>query len=356
LPSGTRPHGCQRSRGSGSTRLALRATLGAGEAALIEVDRLECTFGDLVAVAGVSFSVGAGEIFGFLGPNGAGKSTTIKMLSTLLRPTGGRASVAGHDVVHDPAAVRRALGILFQDSALDDRLTARENLRVHCAIYGVPRRERAARIDELLDWIELAPRADDLVRTFSGGMRRRLEVARALLHRPRVLFLDEPTTGLDPQTRRALWDTLHALRAETKLTIFMTTHYMEEAERCDRVAIIDHGALVAEGTPAELRQRAGHERVVVTTADDARAAAELRVRFGVAPEPTLEGLEFQVPDGAAFLPRLSGFPIEIRSLLLRKPTLEDAFLALTGRAIRPEEAEARDVLRAMVRKRGRLRG
>jgi len=323
---------------------------------VIEVAGLERRFGDLVAVGGVSFQVGEGEIFGFLGPNGAGKSTTIKMLSTLLLPTAGSARVAGHDVVAEAPAVRRALGLLFQDSAVDDRLTGRENLDVHCMIYGVPRRERAARIEKSLDWIGLRAQADDLVRTFSGGMRRRLEVARALLHRPRVLFLDEPTTGLDPQTRRVLWDKLRALRASDQVTIFMTTHYMDEAEQCDRVAIIDHGRLVAEGTPAELRHRAGTERVTLATVDDVRAAAELAARFGVDPQPTEQGLEFAVEDADAFLPRLAGFPVEMRNLSLRKPTLEDAFLALTGHAIRPDEAAARDQIRRMVKMRGRLRG
>lgn len=319
----------------------------------VEVDRVVRRFGELTAVDEISFSVGAGEIFGFLGPNGAGKSTTIKILCTLLAPSSGHARVAGHDVVSEAAQVRRSLGLLFQDPSVDDRLTARENLRVHCMIYGVPRAERRARIDDALAWIGLLDEADQRVRTFSGGMRRRLEVARALLHRPRIIFLDEPTTGLDPQTRRSMWARLHELRERDHLTIFLTTHYMDEAEHCDRLAIIDHGKLIAEGTPAELKRRVGQDRVSLRTVDDARAADELRTRLGYAPQVTESGLEFAVPSGEKLLAELAGFPVELRSLSVQKPTLEDAFIALTGHSIRPDEASSRDVLRRMVRMRRR---
>jgi len=322
-------------------------------AAAIEVEGLVRRFGELAAVDGVSFVVPSGQIFGFLGPNGAGKSTTIKILCTLLPPSAGRARVAGHDVVAAPGLVRRSLGLLFQDPSVDDRLTGRENLKIHCMIYGVPRVERRARIDDALEWIGLSAEANQRVRKFSGGMRRRLEVARALLHRPRILFLDEPTTGLDPQTRRALWDRLHELREREQLTIFLTTHYMDEAENCDRLAIIDHGKLVAEGSPEELRGRAGEERVTLSTADDARAAQELRARFGLEPQVTDRGLEFPVSKGEEFLAKLAGFPVELQRLSLQKPTLEDAFIALTGHSIRPDEASSRDVLRRMVRMRRR---
>jgi ABC-2 type transport system ATP-binding protein len=326
--------------------------LSVGEPA-VEVEKLVRRFGDLTAVEDVSFSVPTGQIFGLLGPNGAGKSTTIKILCTLLQPSAGTARVAGHDVVAAPAAVRRCLGLIFQDPAVDDRLTARENLKIHCMIYGVPRGERRARMDEALAWIDLTAEADQRVRTFSGGMRRRLEVARALLHRPRVLFLDEPTSGLDPQTRRAMWDRLHELRQREQLTIFLTTHYMEEAENCDRLAIIDHGKLIAEGSPEELKRRAGEERVTLATADDAKAAQELRAHFAVEPQITDRGLEFAVSHGEEFLARLGHFPVELRRLSLQKPTLEDAFITLTGHSIRPDEASSRDVLRRMVRMRRR---
>jgi len=322
-------------------------------AAAIEVEGLVRRFGDLTAVDGVSFAVPRGQIFGFLGPNGAGKSTTIKILCTLLEPSEGRARVAGYDVRTAPSRVRRSLGILFQDPSVDDRLTARENLWVHCMIYGVPRGVRRARIEEALAWIGLAGEADQRVRTFSGGMRRRLEVARALLHEPPILILDEPTTGLDPQTRRTLWDRLRELRERERLTIFLTTHYMDEAEHCDRVAILDHGVLIAEGTPEELRRRAGEERVTLSTADDARAARELATRFGIEPLPTERGLEFAVSGAEELLAKLAGFPVQLQRLSLARPTLEDAFLALTGHTIRPDEASSRDVLRRLVKMRRR---
>jgi ABC-2 type transport system ATP-binding protein len=323
------------------------------QGAAVEVEGVVRRFDGVTAVDGISFSVRAGEIFGFLGPNGAGKSTTIKILCTLLPPSSGHARVAGYDVVAEPAKVRRSLGLLFQDPSVDDRLTARENLRVHCMIYGVPRAERKSRIEDALIWIGLRDEADQRVRTFSGGMRRRLEVARALLHRPRIIFLDEPTTGLDPQTRRSMWARLHELRERDHLTIFLTTHYMDEAENCDRLAIIDHGKLIAEGSPDDLKQRAGQERVTLSTVDDARAAEELRGRLGYEPQQTERGLEFAVRSGEKLLAELAGFPVELRRLNLHKPTLEDAFIALTGRSIRPDEAGARDVLRRMVRMRRR---
>ena len=323
--------------------------------AAIEVEGLTRRFGETVAVDGISFRVSAGDVFGFLGPNGAGKSTTVKMLCTLLAPSGGRARVAGHDVATAAREVRRELGLLFQDPSVDGRLTARENLQLHAVMYGVPRRQRTRRIAEALDWVELSAQADQRVVTFSGGMRRRLELARALLHRPRILFLDEPTVGLDPQTRRSLWERLLALRRAEGTTIFMTTHYLEEAENCDRLAVIDHGRIVAEGTPDALREGAGEHRVALSTADDAAAEAELARRLGAPPQRTDRGLEFAAGSGEQALAALAAFPVEIRSFAVSKPTLEDAFVALTGHGIRPEEASARDVLRGAVRRLGRLR-
>ncbi len=217
----------------------------------IDARSLGRRYGDVAAVADVSFTVGRGEFFALLGPNGAGKTTTVHMLTTLVVPTTGRASVMGHDVVAAPAEVRNTLGMVFQEPALDDRLTARENLEIHAVLYGVPRRERAQRVVRALEWATLTEAAGRRVRTFSGGMKRRLELARALMHDPSVLFLDEPTLGLDPQGRRHLWERLEALRREG-MTVLMTTHYLHEAEACDRVAIIDDGRVVALGKPADL--------------------------------------------------------------------------------------------------------
>lgn len=217
----------------------------------IEARSLGRRYGDVAAVADVSFTVGRGEFFALLGPNGAGKTTTVHMLTTLVLPTSGAASVLGHDVLREPDAVRRALGMVFQDPALDDRLTARENLEIHAVLYGVPARERAERVERALEWATLRDAAQRRVRTFSGGMKRRLELARALMHDPGVLFLDEPTLGLDPQGRRHLWERLEALRRDG-MTVLMTTHYLHEAEACDRVAIVDAGRIVALGAPADL--------------------------------------------------------------------------------------------------------
>ncbi len=228
----------------------------------------------------LSFTVAPGEIFGFLGPNGAGKSTTIKMLCTLLRPTSGSASVNGYDVVREPSRVRASLGIIFQEYSLDDRITAEENLRFHCMIYHVPRRERAERIRRMLEMVDLTDRASDRVRTFSGGMRRRLEIARGLLHQPAVLFLDEPTVGLDPQTRQTIWEHIHALRRQEGITVFMTTHYLDEAEHCDRIGIMDHARLVALDSPVALKAASGGDVVWLRTADNAEASRFARPIVG----------------------------------------------------------------------------
>jgi ABC-2 type transport system ATP-binding protein len=249
----------------------------------VEAENLVRVFGRVTAVAGVSFDVRQGEFFALLGPNGAGKTTTLQMLSTLLRPTSGTARIFGADVVRQPAAVRLGLGMVFQEPALDDRLTAPENLRIHAALYRIPRAEVAERVREALAWGELTEVASRTLRSFSGGMKRRLELARALMHRPRLLFLDEPTLGLDPQGRRHLWDRIEQLR-DQGLTVLMTTHYLQEAEACDRVGIIDDGRLIALGTPSDLKA------------------------------------------GAAGGPQA---------------TLEDVFIELTGRQLRDEQAGAR---------------
>jgi ABC-2 type transport system ATP-binding protein len=226
--------------------------------AMIHVTNLTKTFGDLKAVDGVSFDVQAGEIFAFLGPNGAGKTTTIQMLTTLLRPSGGQIRLDGLDPVVSPLEVRKRFGIVFQDSSLDQELTAWENLDTHGVLYHVPRRVRTERIKTLLTLFELWDRRDAFVKTFSGGMRRRLEIARGFLHTPKILFLDEPTLGLDPQSRNQLWTHVRYLNETEKVTVFLTTHYMDEADRvAQRVAIIDHGRIVAQGTSSELQAQTG---------------------------------------------------------------------------------------------------
>src|SRR5215213_5399732 len=272
----------------------------------IRVQDLQKRFGEVEAVRGVDFEVHAGETFGFLGPNGAGKSTTINMLCTLLRPTGGRAEVAGYDVVAQRDDVRREIGLVFQDMTLDTYLSAAQNLRFHGQLYGVPSDRLETRMRQVLELVGLWDRRDKDVSTFSGGMKRRLEIARGLLHSPRVLFLDEPTVGLDPQTRASIWEYLDELRRQENLTIFLTTHYMDEAEHCDRIAIMDAGAIVALDTPQALKASIGTDRIRLITADDSAAAAAIANRFGLEVTETADGLVLQVADGEAFVPRLLG--------------------------------------------------
>lgn len=301
----------------------------------VAVRGLRKHYGTAKAVDGLDFDVAEGEVFGFLGPNGAGKSTTINMLCTLLAPTDGTAMVSGCDVVADQDAVRRAIGLVFQDSVLDGYLTAVQNLRFHADLYGIPRGLVRGRVDEVLDMVGLTERGYDTVATFSGGMKRRLEIARGLLHRPRVLFLDEPTAGLDPQSRRAIWDYVTELRDVAGITVFMTTHYLEEAEYCDRIAIIDHGALVVTGTPDTLKSGIGQDTVRLSTDDERDVADALRDRFGVVAELVDGEVVFTVPDGAWFVPRLlAEVPVAVTSVSVRRPSLDDVFLSHTGTTIR----------------------
>ncbi len=324
--------------------------------AAIEVRDLVRTFGEFTAVDHLNFTVPHGEIFGFLGPNGAGKSTTIKMLCTLLRPTSGVATVNGFDVARQPNEVRASIGIIFQDFSLDERITAEENLRFHCMIYHVPRAERPQRIAQVLEMVDLADRANDKVGAFSGGMKRRLEIARGLLHHPAVLFLDEPTVGLDPQTRERLWEQIHILRKQQAMTVFMTTHYMDEAENCDRIGIIDHAKLIALDTPQELKARIGGDVVRLGVAEPDLAAAHEFLQQGRQIAATTDGhiLRFEVDHADRFVPELlQAMPMPVSSLEIAKPTLNDVFLQLTGRAIREEGAGSNDKLRAQLRRRGR---
>jgi ABC-2 type transport system ATP-binding protein len=310
-----------------------------GRRPAIEVRGLTKRFGDFVAVDGIDFDVAQGEVFAFLGPNGAGKSTTINVLCTLARPTSGRVSVAGFDVALRPKAVRRNLGLVFQEQTLDDQLTARENLRFHAVLYRVPRGEVEARIARVLDLVDLADRRDDLVSEFSGGMARRLEIARALLHVPRVLFLDEPTLGLDPQTRALMWEDVLRLREEAGITIFLTTHYMEEAEYADRIAIIDHGAIVALDTPSALKAAIGADTVDLRTADDGAAAVALE-RSGYRVQRGEEGVRVFIEHGESAIAALVvGAGVPVQHVHVHRPTLDDVFLHFTGRGIRESHGD-----------------
>lgn len=314
----------------------------------IEVVDLTKSFADTRAVAGISFSVAPGEVFAFLGPNGAGKSTTISMLCTLARPTSGQALVAGFDVMSDPNAVRHRIGLVFQEQTLDDQLTAEENLRFHAVLYGVPRAERASRIQRVLDLVKLGDRGGDLVSNYSGGMARRLEIARGMLHTPAVLFLDEPTIGLDPQTRALMWDDVSTMRREEGVTIFLTTHYLDEAEIADRIAIIDHGSIVALGTPEELKAIIGADTVALQTGDNDRAVVAL-VAAGFHAERVSEGVRVFTPNGEGLVPRLlEVIGGGVSSVHVHRPTLDDVFLHFTGREIREDEGDAKGT-RSMAR-------
>jgi ABC-2 type transport system ATP-binding protein len=317
---------------------------------IIEVRELVKRFGEFEAVRGVTFSVAAGEIFGFLGPNGAGKTTTIKMLATLLRPTSGRAALAGYDVVERPADVRRAMGIVFQDPSLDNRLTAEQNLRFHAMLYDVPAADVERRLDEVLGMVELSDRRRALVATYSGGMKRRLEIARGLLHQPAVLFLDEPTLGLDLQTRNHIWEYVVGLRRREGVTVFMTTHYIEESEHCDRIAVIDGGRIVALDTPEALRRQVGGDVITITSPDAAALAREIVSRFGGDPRAMDGRVVIEQERGTEFVPRVAAaFPSLVTAVAVKRPTLDDVFLKLTGHAIRDESASATDQLRTMAR-------
>ena len=295
------------------------------------------------AVRGIDLAVAPGEAFGFLGPNGAGKSTTLNILCTLTAPDAGTARVAGFDVVHERDDVRRHIGLVFQESTLDGYLSAEQNLRFHAELYGMPRASIADRIRHLMQMVGLWERREALVRTYSGGMKRRLEIARALLHSPRVLFLDEPTIGLDPQTRSAIWAHLNALRQREAITIFMTTHYMEEAENCDRIAVVDAGRIVALGAPHLMKAAIGHDRICISTGDDGAAIDALKVRFGLDAAVRDGAVTFAVPEGERFVPRLfAELGVAIRSVSVARPTLDDVFMAHTGTTIRDAGASIRE--------------
>ena len=307
--------------------------------AMIEVENLTRKFGDLTAVDSISLKVEKGEIFGLLGPNGAGKTTTINMLVTLLTPTAGTAKVNGFDIRTQPAKVRQSVGIVFQDPSLDTILTGRENLELHARLYSVPKETRVKRIEEMLGLMDLRDRADNVVKHYSGGMRRRLELARGLLHRPAVLFLDEPTLGLDPQTRELTWRYIKTMAQQEQTTIVLTTHYMEEAENvCDRIGIIDHGKIVALDTPENLKEGLGGDLVCIKIKDP-----DLSVLKGlsyVKKAETQDGwLGLTVENAPVHLPQLLSLFKNVEAVEVRIPTLNDVFLRFTGRAIREEEGD-----------------
>jgi ABC-2 type transport system ATP-binding protein len=317
----------------------------------ISVEGLVKRYGEIEAVRGIDFAVAAGETFGFLGPNGAGKSTTINILCTLVRPSAGVAFVAGHDVVGERDQVRRNIGLVFQDTTLDGYLTAEQNLRLHAELYGMPRAAVSERLQQVMEMVGLWERRASLVGTFSGGMKRRLEIARGLLHSPRVLFLDEPTVGLDPQTRSSIWTYISELKRDEAITIFLTTHYMDEAEYCDRIAIMDRGTIVALDTPEALKANVGKDRVQIQTGDDDAAIAALNERFGIDAVLAEGAVTFGVSEGEQFVPRLFaelGQPI--RSVNVSRPSLDDVFMSYTGTTIRDaEESGLTDMRRNMAR-------
>jgi ABC-2 type transport system ATP-binding protein len=315
----------------------------------ITVRGLVKRYGEIEAVRGIDLDVTAGETFGFLGPNGAGKSTTISMLCTLVKPDGGSARVAGHNVVSERNAVRQSIGLVFQDPTLDGYLTAEQNLRFHAELYGVPKAVVPERMRQVLEMVGLWERRKSLVSTFSGGMKRRLEIARGLLHAPRVLFLDEPTVGLDPQTRSSIWRYIEELKAAERITIFLTTHYMDEAEHCDRIAIIDRGELIALDTPEALKASVGKDRVQLQVDDDDAAIAALRERFGLEATIAEGAVTVAVEAGEQFVPRLfAELGVPIRGVSVARPSLDDVFMSYTGSTIRDAEAERVDPMAVMM--------
>jgi len=321
-----------------------------GAAPAVSVNGLVKRYGEVEAVRGIDLEVHAGETFGFLGPNGAGKSTTINMLCTLVRPSAGSASVAGHDVVTERDEVRRNIGLVFQDTTLDGYLTAEQNLALHAELYGVSRDVVAQRLRQVMEMVGLWERRSSLVNTFSGGMKRRLEIARGLLHSPRVLFLDEPTVGLDPQTRSSIWGYIRELKTREDITIFLTTHYMDEAEHCDRIAIIDQGRIIVLDTPEALKASVGKDRVQIKTDDEDAAIAALSERFGIEAVLAEGEVTFGVPEGEQFVPRLFaelGRPIH--SISVSRPSLDDVFMSYTGTTIRDAESSENDTRRNVAR-------
>jgi ABC-2 type transport system ATP-binding protein len=322
---------------------------------VVETFNLTKEFDGLKAVNNLNIQINQGEIFGLLGPNGAGKTTLISMLCTILKPSSGTAKVNGFDIIKQKSEVRKSIGIVFQDPSLDDRLTGRENLEMHAGLYDVPKSEREKRINEVLEIVTLSDRAKEIVRNYSGGMKRRLEIARGLIHYPKILFLDEPTLGLDPQTRDHIWEYIKKLAEREKITIIVTTHYMEEADvLCDRVAIMDYGQIKVLDTPDNLKESLEGD-IVTIEVDDTKNIENKIKNFDTVKKVhvTDNSIHITVKDGERFAPKILDFVkkdgVKVNSINIRKPSLGDVFLHYTGREIREEAASEKDRMRSRVR-------
>ncbi len=316
---------------------------------IIKTDHLTKIFKDLTAVNSISFTVKKGEIFGFLGPNGAGKTTTIKMLTTLLHPTKGSAKIAGHDIIHDRDEVRKSIGVVFQEPALDTELTGEENLDFHARMYGIAKKRREERIKDVLELVDLTDKKDVYVKNYSGGMKRRLEIARGLMHSPKVLFLDEPTLGLDAQTRQAIWKYIKKMNKEEKTTIFLTTHYMDEADNlCKKVGIIDHGKILVNDTIQNLKKSIGNDVITLSSTHNQKLIHELKQKEWVKKTETYDHhVTLGVEQGDEKIPIIielaQKLDIKIKSISVRQPTLDDVFISYTGRTIRDEETKNNEI-------------
>lgn len=298
---------------------------------IVSINNLSFLYGSRKALANVSFAVEEGQIFGVLGPNGGGKSTMFRILATMLAPSEGTANIAGYDIVRQPAEVRRRIGVVFQSQSLDKKLTVAENLRAQARLYGLSGAALARRMGEVMDRLGLEPRRNDVVETLSGGLKRRVEIAKGLLHRPLVLLMDEPSTGLDPAARRELWQYVEELRDEQGITVLLTTHILDEADRCDRLVLLHEGRLVTEGTPAELKSRIGGDVIEIEVDDAERMAERIESRLGVNATAVNGSLRIEIDNGHRFITEVvEAFPGAIHSVALHKPTLEDVFLDETG--------------------------
>jgi len=324
---------------------------------IIETFKLTRSFNGLTAVDNLDISVESGEIFGLLGPNGAGKTTTISMLCTILKPSSGTAKVNGFDIVKEAMQVRKSIGIVFQDPSIDDRMTGRENLFMHANLYGVPVSEQKSRIESVLKLVELEDRANDLMRTYSGGMRRRLELARGLIHYPKLLFLDEPTLGLDPQTRDHVWKYIRELKEAHDITVVLTTHYMDEADRLsDRIAIMDYGKIIALDTPSELKETLEGDVIIIKTNTPDTLVSMVTEKMGLQNARIVNGnVEVTLKNGKGMLPRIVDLATQnkifVESISLREPNLEDVFLHYTGRTIRADNSREPHGMSAIARRR-----